>query len=214
MLGLARRALRRVLDILDPLTSRGIPVVVPEPSCLSSFRDELKNLLPDDPRAETLAGLARSLSEHLLATGAVPPRGDRGHDGARDRGAVVVHPHCPGRATVGTAPDEVVLRRLGYRPTTLDAGCCGLAGSYGFAATTAPIGQKVARDHWLPRLHEMLDSVRRGEEKPVTVAMDGFSCITQLAQLDGLAHRTVASLIAEALTCPAPAAAPPPESTA
>jgi hypothetical protein len=29
--------------------------------------------------------------------------------------------------------------------------------------------------------------------------MDGFSCITQLSQLDDLPHRTVASLIAEAM---------------
>ncbi|MBN9610289.1 MAG: hypothetical protein BGO26_02960 [Actinobacteria bacterium 69-20] len=220
MLDRARTSLRGVLDILDPFTSRGIPVVVPEPSCLSSFRDELPNLLADDPRAARLAGLARSLSEHLLATGAVPPRASNGDDGGfaghtvPDRGAVIVHPHCQGRASVGTAADELVLRRLGYRPTTLDAGCCGLAGSYGFAAVTAPISQKIAREHWLPKLHEAIDAVTDAETAaardrkagadgaagtPIVVAMDGFSCITQLTQLDGLPHRTVASLIAAAL---------------
>ncbi len=219
MLDLARRALANVLDILDPFTSRGIPVVVPEPSCLSSFRDELPNLLADDPRAARLAGLSRSLSEHLLAIGAVdsPVRGI-------DRGAVVVHPHCQGRASVGTAADEVVLGRLGYRPTTLDAGCCGLAGSYGFSKATADIARKIATEHWLPKLHEAVTAAGGGgggtgggepsraeslvpatdieddeASKRVTVAMDGFSCITQLDQLDGLAHRSVASLIAEAL---------------
>ncbi len=204
MLDLAKKALRNVLDILDPFTSRGIPVVVPEPSCLSSFRDELPNLLPDDPRALRLAGLARSLSEHLIATNALPARGADGHDEVPDRGAVVVHPHCQGRAAVGTAPDELALRRLGYRPTTLDAGCCGLAGSYGFAATTAPISEKIARDHWLPKLHEALAAAGSaapgdGPVGPVAVAMDGFSCMTQLSQLDGLPHRTVAGLIADAL---------------
>ncbi len=218
MLDLARRALRNVLDILDPFTSRGIPVVVPEPSCLSSFRDELPNLLPDDPRAARLAGLARSLSEHLLATGAldrvpaVTTSGDResgggGDSGGRsdgdgtsrpDRGPVIVHPHCHGRASVGVNADRDVLSRLGYRPQTLDAGCCGLAGSYGFSAGTAPIAESIARDHWLPRLDEAVQAAG-GVSAGVTVAMDGFSCITQLDQLDGRAHRTVASLIAEAL---------------
>jgi FAD/FMN-containing dehydrogenase/Fe-S oxidoreductase len=191
MLDLARRSLRRVLDILDPFTSRGIPVVVPEPSCLSSFRDELPNLLPDDPRAARLAGLARSLSEHLLASGAL----DRRPADAPDRGPVLVHPHCHGRASVGTAPDREVLRRLGYRPQTLDAGCCGLAGSYGFAAGTAPIAEKIAREHWLPRMDEALAKAGPG----ATLALDGFSCITQLDQLDGRPHRTVVSLIADAL---------------
>ena len=206
MLDRARDALRGVLDILDPFTSRGIPVVVPEPSCLSTFRDELPNLLADDPRADRLAGLARSLSEHLLATGAVPARGAHGDDEVPDRGTVIVHPHCQGRAAVGTAPDELVLRRLGYRPTTLDAGCCGLAGSYGFAAKTAPISKKIARDHWLPKLHEALNRPDRTDSgpdshatTPTVIAMDGFSCITQLTQLDGLPHRTIASLIATAM---------------
>jgi Fe-S oxidoreductase len=112
---------------------------------------------------------------------------------------VIVHPHCQGRASVGTASDELVLRRLGYRPTTLDAGCCGLAGSYGFAAKTAPVGEKIARDYWLPKLHQALDAAGGPDHAPVAVAMDGFSCRTQLAQLDGLPHRTVASLIAEAM---------------
>ena len=67
---------------------------------------------------------------------------------------VVVHPHCHGRATVGTAPDETVLRALGYRPTTLDAGCCGLAGSFGYAAETAAVSRTIATDHWLPRSHD------------------------------------------------------------
>jgi Fe-S oxidoreductase len=194
MLDLARRALRNVLDILDPFTSRGIPVVVPEPSCLSSFRDELPNLLPDDPRAARLAGLARSLSEHLLATGALPERAS-----AVDLGPVIVHPHCHGRASVGTGADRDVLARLGYRPQTLDAGCCGLAGSYGFSPATAGISESIARDHWLPRLDAAVQAAG-GADAGVTVAMDGFSCITQLSQLDGRSHRTVASLIAEALS--------------
>lgn len=178
----------------------GVPVVVPEPSCLSSFRDELPNLLADDPRAHRLAGLARSLSEHLLATGAVAPRGSKQAAAQPDRDTVIVHPHCQGRATTGTASDELVLKRLGYRPTTLDAGCCGLAGSFSFSAKTAEVGEQIARDYWLPKLHVALDSAAAANGgAPVTVAMDGFSCVTQLKQLDGMPQRTIPSLIAEAM---------------
>ena len=49
---------------------------MPEPSCLAAFRDELPAMLPDDPRALALAGLARSPAEHLLASDWV--RGGRG----------------------------------------------------------------------------------------------------------------------------------------
>ncbi len=208
MLDLARHSLRRVLDILDPFTSHGIPVVVPEPSCLASFRDELPNLLPNDPRAARLAGLARSLSEHLLATGALDELTAGKAGGANgiasagaatppasppaDRGRVVVHPHCHGRAAVGTDADLDVLRRCGYTPQSLDAGCCGLAGSFGFDAAKAPLSEKIAREHWLPRLAEAAGN-------DAIVAMDGFSCITQLDQLDGRSHSSVAALIRRAL---------------
>lgn len=101
--------------------------------------------------------------------------------------------------TVGTACDELGLRRFGYRPTTLDAGCCGLAGSYGFAVKTAPVGEKIARAYWLPKRHEAVDATSEAESGPVAVTMDGFYCITQLKQLDGLPHRTVASRIAQAM---------------
>lgn len=202
MLDKARAALRNVLDILDPFTSRGIPVVVPEPSCLSSFRDELPNLLADDPRADRLAGLARSLSEHLLATGAVKSvaqqRQADGSVSTPSRGTVIVHPHCQGRAVTGTAPDELVLRRLGYQPRTLDAGCCGLAGSFGFSHKTADVANKIAYGHWLPKLHDAIDAAALDGQQ-VTVAMDGFSCVTQLRQLDGFPSRSVAGLIADAL---------------
>jgi Fe-S oxidoreductase len=209
MLDLARHSLRRVLDILDPFTSHGIPVVVPEPSCLAAFRDELPGLLPKDPRAARLASLARSLSEHLIASGAVERLAARTRTPSQTSvpvasadsrpgvgGPVVVHPHCHGRATVGTSPDEKVLRAMGYRPSTLDAGCCGLAGSFGYAAETASVSRKIAEDHWLPRLSAALD----GAGPDASLAMDGFSCMTQFDQLDGRPHTTVAALIRRALT--------------
>ena len=84
-LGLARRHLAQLLDVLDPWTSRGIPVIVPEPSCLASFRDELPSLLPDDPRAARAASLARSPAEHLLTTAAFCRRRRQGRVSSRGR---------------------------------------------------------------------------------------------------------------------------------
>ncbi|MGI8416310.1 MAG: FAD-binding and (Fe-S)-binding domain-containing protein [Nakamurella sp.] len=188
MLELARKSLRNVLDILDPFVSQGIPVVVPEPSCLAAFRDELPQLLPDDPRAESLAGMARSLAEHLLVVG-VPASAAAAGEPAEQ---ILVHSHCHGRATVGIGPDREVLQRLGYDVVMADAGCCGLAGSFGFADDTAELGRQIGEQEWLPRLR------KQGGDR--TVAMDGFSCLTQYTQLaDGPAPVTVAALIRRGL---------------
>ncbi len=197
MLQLARRWLTRLVEVLDPWTSRGIPVVVPEPSCLAAFRDELPQLLRNDPRAVRLAGLTRSLAEHLEAIGWEPP------PTSAPAGRVVVHPHCQSRAVVGTRADRAVLERAGYEVEVLDAGCCGLAGSFGFTAGEhATLSRQIAEQTWLPRMHAaaagVSDPGTSGEQAgraPATVLADGFSCATQAAQLGGPPTRTLAELL-------------------
>ncbi len=186
MLQLARRSLRQVLDVLDPWIAAGIPVVVPEPSCLAAFRDELPGLLADDPRARLLAGLAVSLSEHLVRRPALL-------DAAGQRQArVLVHPHCHGRA-IGTADaDRVVLERLGYDVEVLDAGCCGLAGSFGYDARHAELSRRIGEEQWLPKLR---DRAVRSE----VLVVDGFSCALQLEHLDGRRASTLADLVCSAM---------------
>ena len=175
MLGLAKRTLRGLVEVLRPWALARVPVVVPEPSCLAAFRDELPALLPDDPVAAQLAGLARSPAEHLVAGGhlerlAAITRG-------RDRGRVVLHPHCHQRAVVGTDADVAVLGALGYQVEVLDAGCCGLAGSFGFDAHHEPVSRTIGEDLWLPKLRQSLG------DGGTRLVVDGFSCHTQLEHL-------------------------------
>jgi FAD/FMN-containing dehydrogenase/Fe-S oxidoreductase len=199
MLGLARRSLAHLLDVLEPWTARGIPIVVPEPSCLAAFRDELPALLSDDPRAAVLASLARSPAEHLLASpgfeaaAGARPGGDRAD--ARSEGAVV-HPHCHGRAIGTPRADVAILERLGYAPQVLDAGCCGLAGSFGYRAEHEPLSRRIGEDHWLPRVRAALEA---GDGAPLVV--DGFSCAMQLGQLSDLESTPLVSLMRRSLGC-------------
>ena len=153
MLGLARRTLRHLLDVLDVYIARGTPIVVPEPSCLAAFRDELPKLLADDPRAAKLAALSRSPAEHLLAIdapGTLP--------GPSEQRRVVIHPHCHARAIRAVDADRRLLESLGYVVSVLDAGCCGLAGSFGFSAAHEAVSRRIGEEQWLPKL---LPSLRR-----------------------------------------------------
>ncbi|MQA28195.1 MAG: hypothetical protein GEU94_22735 [Micromonosporaceae bacterium] len=184
MLDRACATLQKTLDVLAPQIAAGIPVVVPEPSCLAVFRDELPDLLADDPRAAALAGLARSLPEHLVAIGAdIPPHPEGGQ-------TAVVQPHCHQRAIHAVAPDRQVLEAMGFHVTVLDAGCCGLAGSFGYRAEHAAISKEIAEQGVLPAL-------AAAPEDAVVVA-DGFSCATQIQQLGGRRTRHLAELLAEA----------------
>lgn len=199
MLGFARRTLTHLLDVLEPWTSRGIPVVVPEPSCLAAFRDELPALLADDPRSARLASLARSPAEHLLASPGLEAvladqRRAEGDDARPAR--AVVHPHCHARA-IGTPPsDRALLERLGLRPEVLDAGCCGLAGSFGYRAEHEALSRRIGEEQWLPKVRAAV-----GADEETTLVLDGFSCVMQLDQLSDLESTALISVVRRALGC-------------
>jgi FAD/FMN-containing dehydrogenase/Fe-S oxidoreductase len=198
MLGQARRSLRHVLDVLDPWTSRDTPVVVLEPTCLATFRDELPALLPDDPRSAALASLARSPAEHLLASTAfneaVAAR--REGRGLTVRPRAVVHPHCHGRAVGAPASDRAVLERLGLAASVLDAGCCGLAGSFGYRAEHEHLSRRIGTEQWLPKVRAAI-----GDADDTTLVVDGYGCEMQLHHLSDLESTPLITLVRQALGC-------------
>ncbi|GIH15254.1 FAD-binding and (Fe-S)-binding domain-containing protein [Rugosimonospora africana] len=167
MLSLARRYLRRILRVLGPEIDLGTPMVVLEPSCLAVFRDELVNLYPDDARARRLAAQSFTLAEFLTlrAPDWPIPRLDR---------AALVQPHCHHHAVMGFAADSEVLRRMGLRVQQPDAGCCGMAGSFGYEAgekyrVSIAAGERV-----------LLPAIRATDPSTLIVA-DGFSCQAQIS---------------------------------
>ena len=190
MLKLAKRTLRSLLDALDQYIAHDIPIVVPEPSCLAAFRDELPSLLPDDPRAAQLASLARSPAEHLLtlpAADLAPLTPNPNPNPTPENAAphVLVHPHCHARAAKSADADRQLLLQLGYSVDVLDAGCCGLAGSFGFRAEHEELSRQIGREQWLTKIDSALES--QADRGKVELLIDGFSCATQYSHL---AHPT------------------------
>ena len=172
MLDEAVTSLRRLVDVLGPVAAGGVPIVGLEPSCVAALRDELPSLLTDDPAASAVAGATRTLSEFLLEVDWQP-------EGALDDDVeVLLHPHCQGRAVVGTDADAALLDRLGARWRDLDAGCCGLAGAFGYR-DDEPYEVSVAAAE-----RKLLPSLRAAAPDALVLA-DGFSCRIQVAQLAG-----------------------------
>jgi FAD/FMN-containing dehydrogenase/Fe-S oxidoreductase len=184
MLTAARASARRVLDVLAPYLDLGLPIVVPEPSCRATFKDEIPQLLSDDPRAGRLAALSRSLAEHLDATAWAPVT-------PVARGPVSVHPHCHQRATGGSQSDVNVLTRAGFDVELLDLGCCGLAGSFGYEASHDVISRQIAEDRFIPGITSAANSG--------PLVLDGFSCDIQARQLTSLAPLSLAELLLSSL---------------
>ncbi len=181
LLDTAKQYLRTVLDALAPQLSKGTPVVVLEPSCASVFRDELPNLLADDPRAKQLAAQIYLLSEFLVrrAPDYAPPKIEK---------KLVVHGHCHHRAMSSMTDEMTLLKATGADVELLDSGCCGMAGPFGFEQDKYEISQILGERVLLP-------SVRARAHDSVFVS-DGFSCREQIAQNTAVRARHLSEILA------------------
>jgi Fe-S oxidoreductase len=170
MLTEAREYLHRILRALATEIEAGCPIVVLEPSCASVFRDELRNLFPDDPRADRLRKQTFVLSEFLV-------RYAPHYQPSSRTGTALLHGHCHQKALMKMDHEEALLRRAGLAVQAPDAGCCGMAGAFGFAADTYAVAQAIGERRLLP-------AVRAASADAVIVA-DGFSCREQIRQSTG-----------------------------
>jgi FAD/FMN-containing dehydrogenase len=185
MLPTAKRYLRSILDALHEDIVAGVPVVGLEPSCVAVFRDELVNLLPLDEDAQRLKEQTFTLAELLerKAPHWTPPR---------MHGHALVQPHCHHHAVMGFDSDEKLLRDTGLEIALPDAGCCGMAGSFGYeAGEKYEVSMRAGERALLPAV--------RNAPRDVHIVADGFSC---RSQIEGATRRTtlhIAELLAAGL---------------
>jgi FAD/FMN-containing dehydrogenase/Fe-S oxidoreductase len=192
MLGRARSLLSELLDTLEEEIAAGAPVVVLEPSCQTVFRDELPRLFRGDPRAEKLAASAVSLPQLLLERHRTIPKLP---------GSFLVQPHCHERSSLDlTKPLTELYSQMGAEAEILDAGCCGMAGSFGMEAEKYPVSVKIAERKLLPAV--------RARDARTEVVADGFSCREQINDLAGTYPRHVAQVLEAAYARRPPGPAP------
>jgi Fe-S oxidoreductase len=184
MLDRAKGYLERVMDRLGPQIDAGVPFVVLEPSCASVFRDELRNLFPNHARADKLRKQTFLLSEFLerQAPQFQPPRLERN---------VLVHGHCHHKALMKMVDEESILKKMGAQMTAPDAGCCGMAGPFGFDAHKYDVSMAIGERVLLP-------AVRKAPADTLIVS-DGFSCREQIQQGTGRKALHLAEVVQLAL---------------
>ncbi|MFZ0832701.1 MAG: FAD-binding and (Fe-S)-binding domain-containing protein [Mycobacterium sp.] len=182
-LQIAKKMLQRTLNALKPALHQSIPVVVLEPSCAAVFRSDMPELLDGDEDAHRLAALTRTLGEILRerAPDWSPPPMKR---------QAIVQPHCHQHAILGMDKDKAALSAGGIDADVLDAGCCGLAGNFGFERGHHDVSVACAEDKLLPAI--------RAAGTGTLVVADGFSCRTQIRELTGdrVAVHTASALAA------------------
>ncbi len=186
MLGEAQAHARFNISTLGAFALRGVPIVGLEPSCLLTLRDEYPDLVRDET-ANAVARRAFLLEEFLLEeqeTGRLvwPKR-----SGSR----VLLHGHCHQKALSGTASTVLVLRAAGYEVSEVDAGCCGMAGSFGFEKEHYELSVAIARRKLVPTIEAV--------GRDVTITAAGISCRQQIEHLTDRRVKHPAELLWDAL---------------
>jgi Fe-S oxidoreductase len=129
------------------------------------FKDELRKLLPDDEDAKRLAESSYHFAEFFREFELEPPRLER---------RALLWGHCHQKATGGVDAERELLEQMGVETKEVKAGCCGLAGSWGFEAGHYDVSLAAGEQGLLPR-------VREASRLDLVVA-NGFSCKTQIEQ--------------------------------
>jgi FAD/FMN-containing dehydrogenase/Fe-S oxidoreductase len=158
---------------LAPEAERGVPIVGCEPSCLLTLREEHPGLLAGDARAQAVAGATR-LVEELLVEAIDDGSLKLDPDAAVGNRPIVFHGHCHQKALAGTAATVALLERIpGAQVTELDAGCCGMAGSFGFETEHYELSMQIGESRLFPALREAAPGT--------LVSATGVSCRQQIS---------------------------------
>ena len=106
----------------------------------------------------------------------------------------MLHGHCHHKAVFGGPRSEIeLLRRAGATVSAVEAGCCGMAGPFGFEADKFEVSKAIANDGLLP-------AVQSANQTTLIVA-DGFSCREQIAQLSDRKAMHFAEVLAHTCGC-------------
>jgi FAD/FMN-containing dehydrogenase/Fe-S oxidoreductase len=194
LLGQAREQARMNTALLYDAAQRGRKFVFCEPSCLSAMREDAPSLLrgEEQRQAGVVADACVSFEEYLGAGLEFGRLQLHLREGPRK---ILLHGHCHQKA-MGLLPAlKTLLSRIpGTTVVDLDAGCCGMAGSFGYTREHYEVSQAIGERKLLPAARAMAaDSV---------LAAAGTSCRHQVAHFAGVEALHPAVLIRSLLEEP------------
>jgi FAD/FMN-containing dehydrogenase/Fe-S oxidoreductase len=160
---LARRSVER-------LSATAAPLVFLEPSCLSAICEDVPSLLRGKEREKAQAVAQRSrLFEDFVEQERLPL--------PNTSGEVLLHGHCHQKSMGLLAPAKAMLARAGARVADPDAGCCGMAGSFGYTEDHYEVSRAIAERKLMPAI--------RGRAPGTPVLAAGVSCRHQILDFAG-----------------------------
>jgi FAD/FMN-containing dehydrogenase/Fe-S oxidoreductase len=151
----------------------GRPIIFCEPSCLSAVREDAPALLRGEDRrkSETVARASVLFEEFLTARATTLSL-------AKGPRTILLHGHCHQKSMGLLAPAKTLLSRIpGATVVDIDAGCCGMAGSFGYAKDHYDVSRAIGERKLFPAVRS------KGADAVVVAA--GTSCRHQIHDFTG-----------------------------
>jgi FAD/FMN-containing dehydrogenase/Fe-S oxidoreductase len=181
LLAEARAHAAKLVESLFPIASRGEKILFCEPSCLSAVKEDVPLLLRGELQRQ-----ARSVAEASLLFEEFAAELDLPLRAGPQR--ILLHGHCHQKSMGLLQSSAALLSRIPSATVVdLDAGCCGMAGSFGYSKKHYDVSTAIANRRLLPAIKTM-------QAGDVLVA-PGTSCRHQVADLAGAAAVHPAVLI-------------------
>jgi FAD/FMN-containing dehydrogenase/Fe-S oxidoreductase len=179
----AKRHAEKLVAAINELDPDGvIPIVGIEPSEIYTLSDEYPDFFPGDPRVAAIAKRAWMIDEFLIRPngGGIPRISTIRTETDHQKSPVLLHGHCYQKARppaddgypVGVDATVAMLQAVGYEVEVIDAGCCGMAGAFGYEADHYELSMQIGEMKLFPAVRNAGDEV--------IVAACGVSCQAQI----------------------------------
>lgn len=186
----AEKEIHLNLQKIAPLLNENTVLVGIEPSAILSFKDEYLRLAKDKELARKIADKTYIIDAFLASE--IRNKNILSDSFTDEVKEVKIHVHCHHKA-IGNQKDtfDILNLPLGYQPTILPTGCCGMAGSFGYEEDKYDLSIKIAELHLAP-------SVRKAK-KDVLIAANGISCRQQIKHTTDRQAKHPVSILKDAL---------------
>ena len=159
------------VSIFKELITEETPLVGIEPSAILTFRDEYIRLADDVNSATIISKNTFTIEEFILKEfekGTI-----RTNQFTTEDKLVKIHGHCHQKALSSTHATFSILNiPKNYKPTIMNTGCCGMAGSFGYEKEHYKVSMQVGEDTLFPKI--------RNTSKEIEIVAAGTSCRHQI----------------------------------
>jgi FAD/FMN-containing dehydrogenase/Fe-S oxidoreductase len=166
LLGEATTQAKRNTTALYDAAAAGKKLVFCEPSCLSAMREDAPDLLRGEEQRKAKIIAQASVSFEEFAAN-LPLKLRPGNQ------TILLHGHCHQKSMGLVPPSIALLKKIpGAEILDLDAGCCGMAGSFGYTKDHYEVSRAIGERKLFPQI--------RAKASSATVVAAGTSCRHQI----------------------------------